>query len=186
MRLVPPLATALLLTTVLVGCSSDSAPAPAPLPSSVTKESPTPTRTATATPPPMPDAAKGSSRAAAKAFVRHYIALINYAGTTGDVADLSSSSAPGCVSCNRLVNLLSRTYADGGYYRTKGWRLTALFIVPDGNQKWTAATEVHASPVRWRTSRTATSSTVPAETLQLRLEVERRGDDWTVTRMTRS
>jgi hypothetical protein len=74
----------------------------------------------------LPDAAKGTSEASAKAFVRHYVELVNYAMRTGDVGQLRALSAKGCRSCAAVASNVETVYADGGKLTGKGWRITAL------------------------------------------------------------
>ena len=176
---------------VATGCQSDNAPVPAPAPTkSTTLESPTPespTRSPTPTPPALPDEAKGSGRGAAKAFVLHFIDLVNYAGTTGDVAALRRAAGQGCQSCNELIHTFVKTYAAGGFYHTRGWRPVTVFVAPTGTPtKWTAATEVRTSPVRWKVSATARPTSAEADDLSLRFEIERQEQRWVISRMTRT
>jgi hypothetical protein len=135
----------------------------------------------------MPAAAKGKGRPAAKAFVRYYIDLINYAGRTGEVDELASLSADACESCSQLTSLFEKTYSRGGFFDTKGWQPAALFVIP-GTERgvWTATTEVTEHRVRWQTSSTAPQTSAPTEKLNLRLELTRTSGRWEVAEMTRS
>ena len=108
---------------VLTGC--DSNPSPAPLPS----ESPSPSSSSpspTATPPTLPAAAKGTSEAAAKAFVRYWIDTLNYAGETGDTSGLRRVSSPECKSCVGIADKIDRVYEQAGYVRGDGWVIRSM------------------------------------------------------------
>ena len=188
----------MLCAVSVAGCTSDAAPVPAPRPSLSTpltsgsptgpsaSPTPTPRETPTETPPPMPAAAKGDGRAAAKAFVRYYIDLINYAGVTGDTAQLRQASATQCVSCRRLIQLFDRTYDRGGYFRTAGWTVRSMLVSP-GNRveiKIVAA-EIRTSEVSWRPSHRAPEESAPGETIQYRIELLR-STSMRVTELTRT
>jgi hypothetical protein len=191
-RLLSSLLALGLVAALSAGCSSDAAPVPAPRPSSsqVTKtpaDSPTASSTPTEQPPAMPAAAKGKGRPAAKAFVRYYIDLINYAGTTGDVADMQRVSQPGCVSCRRLIELFSRTYDRGGYFHTRGWRVNNIFVAESAQPGvWIAATEVRTSKVRWKTASASPEKSVSGEVIAYRIEIQSKNRHWLVKELTRT
>ena len=189
----------MLCAVSVAGCTSDAAPVPAPRPSLSTpltsgsptgpsaSPTPTPRETPTETPPPMPAAAKGDGRAAAKAFVRYYIDLINYAGRTGDVRRLKARSGTDCLSCMELVRLFSMTYSQGGYFHTRGWTPGVLFVSPGRTSTdWVGALEVIEHRVEWQTSSTAPETSSPNSKLNLRLEFRVDDGQWSVSKMTRS
>lgn len=116
---------------VLVGCSDDP-PKPKPLdpptstPTGAENTPPTTTDSPdTETPtarvePTMPAAAKQLTEPGAKAFVKYYYAIINYAWNTGDVGELSSLSEEQCKTCWGYIAQLEKVYGAGGRYETKG------------------------------------------------------------------
>jgi hypothetical protein len=120
---VAPLALGLALVT---GCQSNPAPPPMASTSTAPSLSPTPTPAA----PTMPPEAKGTSKAAAKAFVRHWIDVLNYAGATGDVAELEQLSLSSCESCSGIVKRIVDTYSDGGRIDGAGWSVLVIEAVP--------------------------------------------------------
>lgn len=85
----------------------------------------------------MPDAAKGTSDAAAKAFVKHYIAVLNYAGRTGDTAKLRELSSPSCAPCQDIIDSIRDLYAAGGRIEGDDTELHSLSLVPgqSGNMR---------------------------------------------------
>jgi hypothetical protein len=111
---------------VLVGCQAN--PAPPPLES--TSTSPTASPTPTAAAPTLPVEAQGTSKAAAKAFVRHYIALINHAVATGETTSLLEASDPECSSCEAVIERVDNVYSAGGSIRSEGWRVMSIRPVP--------------------------------------------------------
>lgn len=117
----------IVLGLMLVGCNSN--PEPAPLPTEGVTSSATTTPTQSPTPPTMPAEAEGTNKAAAKAFVRHYIDLVNHAMATGDVEPLRRSSAPSCSSCEAVIENIDGLYGAGGRLEGEGWEVTALQLV---------------------------------------------------------
>ena len=113
MRLIALLMTAAFL---FAGCTEDNPKEPDP----TTKPSPT------ATVPSMPAEATEKTVGGAAAFVKHYVALLNYSSDTGDVAALSEATDPACEGCHAYVSLYRSTYADGGYLRDPGWTVTKI------------------------------------------------------------
>jgi hypothetical protein len=110
----------------MAGCQAN--PAPPPLES--TSSSPTPSPSPTITAPTLPAEAQGTSKAAAKAFVRHYIALMNHAVATGHVNPLSDASDPGCSSCAAVVQQVDSVYNAGGSIESEGWQIASIRPVP--------------------------------------------------------
>jgi hypothetical protein len=191
------LTTGALLAALVAGCGGESSPTPAPPASqSTSASSPTqaaqPAQTAqpteSATPPAEPAEVRGSSRAAAASFVRYYIQLINYAGTSGDVLQLRQYSSRKCVSCERLIELFEKTYHQGGYFHTHGWSPKSLLVAQLGSRRnWLADTEIAAAAVHWRASQTKPKKFVGSETLHYRLRIRYEGDrHWKMIEMTRS
>lgn len=113
MRLIALLMTA---TMLFAGCTEDKPREPDP----TTKPSPTPTV------PSMPAEANEKTVGGAAAFVKHYIALLNYSSDTGDVAALSGATDAACEGCHAYVSLYKSTYANGGYFRDPGWSVARI------------------------------------------------------------
>ncbi|WP_371406973.1 DUF6318 family protein [Kribbella sp. NBC_00662] len=61
-----------------------------------------------------PAAANGLSLAAAEAFIRHYIDLMNYASQTGDGAPLLAASDAGCVGCKQYADFAKKVNGSNG------------------------------------------------------------------------
>jgi hypothetical protein len=107
---------------LLVSCSDDE-------PTSDPQE---PTSSATGTPsvapiePVIPAEARGTDEASAKAFVRYWFELFNYAVNTGDSIRLMRLSASDCASCQAFRKNIQKAYADGGGVRAVGWTPTSI------------------------------------------------------------
>jgi len=188
------LSVAVAVACVLVSCSADAGPRTAPSPTTSPSPSPTtpstsePTREPTNKPtgpsePELPATAKAESRAGAEAFVRYYIELLNFAGRTGNTTELKRH-ASGCTSCENLASAFRRTYEQGGSYDTQGWRVYSQFTVPGSNGAWASLLEVRQTPMTWIRKAGAEPEQFPAKRLNLRFEVKRLSDRWSVTELT--
>jgi uncharacterized protein DUF6318 len=71
----------------------------------------------------MPAAARGTGPAAAEAFARYYVDLINYGAATGNTGRLSRVSGAPCRSCTAIVGNIQKIYRSGGKIDTRGWRI---------------------------------------------------------------
>ncbi|KRF12885.1 DUF6318 family protein [Nocardioides sp. Soil796] len=122
---------ALLLASLAACMDDDSGASPSDPDSSTTTASTSPTvepsPTVTDTGPSIPADAQGTDEASAKTFVRFYFATLSEAMQTGDTETLEQLGSKRCVSCRKLSNLISDTYAKGGYYETPGWRVRQMF-----------------------------------------------------------
>ncbi|MGW6198142.1 DUF6318 family protein [Kribbella sp. NPDC055110] len=65
-------------------------------------------------PPLRPATANGLSLAAAEAFVRHYVDLMNYASQTGDGRPLLAASDGGCEGCKQYADFTAKINASNG------------------------------------------------------------------------
>src|SRR5689334_13151884 len=100
---------ALLTLTTLTACTGNTGTADPPPATHTTTTTTTPTPTPTQpVPPVMPQAAKAHTKAGAKAFVKHYWAVVNYAQATGDIETLNRISARGCVGCDAGIRSVKR------------------------------------------------------------------------------
>ncbi|WP_262852923.1 DUF6318 family protein [Mumia quercus] len=119
------LGTALVAAVALlsVGACTGEEPADGD-PSATPRVSATPSATSTPTPPPLPAEAREHSADGAAAFVEYYIAVFNYAATTGDTTALAAASMSTCSACNGLVKRYEQIYLDGGTSQDPGWRPT--------------------------------------------------------------
>jgi hypothetical protein len=184
------MALASALALALIGCSADADPRAAPSATTPTTPSPTsPSASATTaepkgpTEPSLPPGAKASNRAGAEAFVRYYVELVNFAGRTGDTTELERRSS-GCSSCDNLVSAFRTTYAQGGHYETRGWRIDSQFTVPESRGTWVSLLEVRQPPMIWVERAGAEPTELPPKRLKLRFEVEWLSHGWSVSRLT--
>ena len=116
------------LVLVLAGCGADN---PKPAPPETSSASPSPSASPSVVAPTMPAEAKGTGPGAAKAFVKHYLAVFSYAARTGDVSDLQRLSTNECTSCKDVIDQIRRVYAAGGYARGKGYAAGAMTVRPN-------------------------------------------------------
>lgn len=111
-------AAALILSaSALAGCGDeDPRPTFEPTPSGTASASVSPSESPVAMEEPTPPAAmRGKGVKAAKAAIRHYHALINYAQGSGDTNMLADLGSASCDPCSNSVGALKRLYAHGGH-----------------------------------------------------------------------
>jgi uncharacterized protein DUF6318 len=77
----------------------------------------------------MPAEAKGTSAASAKAFVRFYVATVNYATSTGDSKRLRELDDGKCVSCAGIAKRIDDVYSAGGRIESTGWTVSSMTVV---------------------------------------------------------
>jgi hypothetical protein len=121
-----------LLTAVTAGALALGAcqanPAPPPLVS--TSTSPTPSPSPATAAPTLPAEAQGTSKAAAKAFVRHWIDVLNYAAKSGDTRTLCDLSDSRCIACAGAIDSIEEVYSAGGSMGGTGWSVLELKYQP--------------------------------------------------------
>ncbi len=141
---------AVALALALGACSADN-PAPKPLASSTPTASPTATASATPSgPPPLPAAARGTSRAAAVAFVRHWIDTLNYSAATLDTRALAAMSSTDCESCQSVIQNLGKLRRSGGSMTGFNWRLIEPQVVDPTRRAMKVQGALQSTPHRVR------------------------------------
>lgn len=176
------LATVVTLVTAvaLTGCQSNPEPPPveaAPSPS------PSPTEPTTEPAPTMPAEAQGTSRAAAKAFVRHWIAVLNYAGPNGDAEAIRSISSQDCAACTGIADFIEDVHQAGGTIEGDGWRPRRMTVVSETQQEMVLDVLTVVTEQRVRTEPAAKVKTFPGGDRVKTFWVSRVNGAWTVTRL---
>jgi Family of unknown function (DUF6318) len=134
--------TSALCCLALSSCSHNADTATPSHPSTMSRGSAAPTSASPdasprATEPVMPALARQHSTAGAKAFIRHYIAVINYAFARTDPSPLQKISASNCVSCKQLISISARLARRGGKQVGGEWTSTSIrSSVRDGNRRF--------------------------------------------------
>jgi hypothetical protein len=114
------LATAVVVPLVVAGCSDD------PQPKFDSSPSPSPSESTSAA--AEPKAWEVKSEAGAVAFAKHWMDVLSAAMNGGGTSSLRALSAPECELCEDFAQRLDRIRAEGGFYRSSGWRV--LHVVP--------------------------------------------------------
>jgi len=78
----------------------------------------------------LPQAATKNSVAGAKAFVRHWVDLVNYSGKSGDVTALQALNQEFCAGCRGLVRVITDAYGRGGHIEGGDWSIGNLRTLP--------------------------------------------------------
>lgn len=135
-------------------------------------------------PPRMPALAKERSPAGAKAFVRYYVAVLNYSWHSGHSTLTRRYSAPGCVSCRGIARSIEQMTQAGGFYRGGAWRLKAPVLVPSQPG---SAPIVHAALIQssghWKKSAADRLRVIKRDQNYLDVHLIRKSGTWKVTSM---
>ena len=161
------------LVLVLAGCGSDN---PKPAPPETSSASPSASPSAVA--PTMPAEAKGTGPEAAKAFVKHYLAMFSYAARTGDVSGMRSLAADGCNSCRELTDKIQKVYEDGGSASGRGYKERVLRITESTSSRVVLRGVVIQFAQRSVPSSGASPKTFPRGELQSQFEVVQQAGTW--------
>jgi hypothetical protein len=125
MRLMRHVVVAVTCGALLAGCGGSPEASPAPSETAEANEMPSsnPSATSSAGPesPVAPMSAEGSGRTSAKAFVKHYIDVLNYVTFGGDPLAARRLDTGECVSCDRMLEQIESIYRDGGKVEGGAW-----------------------------------------------------------------
>lgn len=151
------------------GCGGDN-----PTPSAAPLNPTTSPTTDTAVPvPEFPAAAKPEDKAGANAFVRHWVAVLNYAGRTGKAELLRELSTPDCVRCAALSDGIDRIYKAGGRISGGGWRVLSMTQYGPTQNRYFVDATIQSSPQSLQQSRDAETTSFPGVERRLRAFVLR-------------
>lgn len=160
---------AVVLFLVVAGCGAGDTEDPAPAsadasPPSVAASPPAP---ATPSPPPLPEAATRNDDAGQRAFIQHWVDLVNYACATGDTEQLRAMSDMSHEFNRGFLGQIEDVYASGGqviggeYYQAEE---PAVFPLDYENTAWP---EVFlARKAGENVSADGTKTTFPAEEVE--------------------
>ena len=95
----------------------------------------------------MPPEARGTTAAAAEAFVRHWVKVLNYSGPAGDSRQLRRISSSDCLDCDAIADAIQRVSREGGTIAGRGWTVLRLRPShgPPGNH-WVVRADVQVHP----------------------------------------
>ena len=125
---------------------------------------------------PSPSSTAGPPRhESPQAFIRRWAVEDTRIQRTGQTASFRAMSRH-CEGCLEFADLVDRIYKNGGYVRTRGWRVRRIEKV-----------DVHmfdlfvvASPTTYVTSRTGSVHHLPSGPAQFQLRLTKRGSSWNV------
>ena len=109
--------------------SADPTGAADPTGSPGTEESPGDEQSPSA-PPTLPPEARGTTRASAGPFVRHWVDMYQHAVTRLAPEHLNELSLPGCEACNLIIGSLRKIERSGGHFEGSGWQLRRVQVLP--------------------------------------------------------
>jgi hypothetical protein len=140
--------------------------------------------TGAAKPPAMPAAAKGTGPAAAEAFARYYVALINYAMASGQTSPMRAMASKSCSGCQVLAHAVDKVYLHSGSVSGGEWEvLRTLRTPPIADDATTVRMKVRVSKqIVVANSAAAPSTSVPNDG-RLTVHLRNRNGAWTVAEL---
>ena len=132
----------------LSGCTNDAAePSPLASPTDSGASSPSQSASVADAAPSMPAEARGTSAAAAEAFVRHWVEVLNYSGPAGNSRQLRRISSSECVDCDAIADFIDTVSRDGGRITGRGWTfLTTKSVTKTSPHATTVRAAVRVNP----------------------------------------
>lgn len=188
--------TGLLFSLAVSACSGDSVagpsdPTPTPETTSMSSSStspPTSAPTSSATqeppaqPPEMPALAEEKSPAGAKAFVKYYMAVLNYSWHAGSATLARRFSTPDCIACRGIARSIDQMARSGGYYRGGEWAAALPVLIPsEPIDKPVVHTALEQSPGTWKRSEEDRLRRIPSSRQYIDVHLTRVGASWKVT-----
>lgn len=174
------------LCAALTGCvgGSDAQPTPPATPTPSPTSSPSPTPPAGPTLPPAPEPATGKK--GAKAFVRYYWDVVNYAQATGDTEVLKTLGVDECDSCNVGIETIENNTVQGAV--VTGGHLTPRRLTPRHVSTGSLGEVWSIGVVLDNTDQTVTYpdkvQRFPATTITISMAAVQRAGTWTLTDWT--
>jgi hypothetical protein len=165
---------------VAAGCDGD-ADETAPTPeteSPTTEDSTEPTTAAGPVEPTLPPEAEGSSPQAAKAFVRYYVDILNYAFVTGDVQRLRFESSKDCAGCEEYAVFIRDMYEAGGFYDGEGWFIDQVRPTANLGTQVVFTVSGQILSARYKESKSDEVKYAEPESLLFSLGLREEGNSW--------
>ena len=194
-RALAAVAAATALACGLAACNGDAGAGPTPE-RPTTSESETDTSTAPTDPtesspssgpdeaPVLPDAAKQQTRAGAKAFVRHFVATLNFAWDSMQTRELRNLALAKCSPCSAGADAIDKVGEAGGSRRGGAWLTRTLTTLPSGEAGVTLVQlGAQTKAGQLRDSESAAPVRLQPRTVHLDIELVWRGSRWFVASM---
>lgn len=161
-------------------------PAKTTAPTSPSTSTPSDGHTGPTTPsaPTLPALARKPTPAGAKAFVRYYVALVNYSWKTGNTSRLASLATQSCDGCIAATNGIDRTLAHGGSRKGGVWSTRRLVLIPlQSDSAPIVNCAVHVTKGVFQPASTKKPIHTRATTYHFDFHLVRRGETWHVAKL---
>lgn len=137
-------------------------------------------------PPAMPPLARDKSVAGAKAFVRYYVAVMNFASLQNSGRAIRRLATPQCISCRRLANYIDLTAQRGGWQHGGAWSVLDVVLLPAQTLHMPKlAAFIHIASGNWRKSRESRILPIRAQRIMYTFTLLWRGAKWQAADLTR-
>lgn len=174
------IALTVLVLVATAGCSQD-----APRPKMPTSTSSPPTsEPSTSEPTAEPkEPWQKKSYEGAEAFATRWFDVFSAAMPTGDTSEMRAISDPACANCTSFADLLDSFYEDGGYYKSKGWKVQqATYVRAYPLKKAQVGLSIVTSRARVKKSATAPQTIDTPGRQAYVAELRWSGDGWLMVR----
>lgn len=132
--------------------------------------------------PSMPAKAAESGADGAKAYVGHYVDIVNYAADTGDTKPLSAASTD-CEYCQQFSAVYDDMYANGGSFDGKLYELEGVDVKGEASAVRAVATVKSRSAVTFRISKDAERRNPKSRTFTWTFDLRRADEGWQIVGM---
>ncbi len=131
--------------------------------------------------PVLPDAAKEQSQAGARAFIEHYIAVLNAAYEETEPSLLRPYTPGSCSVCASFLQVLQRVDRQGGSQSGGAWTPSAIDLAArESSDRWIFVTTVNIAPGRSRASRDAPAEAIPRDEIRVEIRLHWSQKRWTL------
>jgi hypothetical protein len=178
------------LSPALAGCTDDDGQPPTPTDSSPPPSGHTTTPGSTTSdpadePPVLPDAAKAQTTAGAKAFVRYYADVLNYAWAQGSPEELRQISARSCETCGNLSEFIQKVSEAGGFQHGGEWVVESVGAVPGQPVKNpTVLPLVRVEPGEWKRREAGNLMQIKRHKVNLQIELLWQRGAWMIANVS--
>lgn len=132
--------------------------------------------------PSMPAKATESDSNGAKAYVDHYIDIINYAADTGDTEQLRAA-AKDCEYCQQFPAIYDDMYSNGGSFDGKPYELKGIEVEDGSSTVRAVATVETRRAATFQMAKDAKRQKPESQTLRWRFELRPTDDGWQIVGM---
>lgn len=131
--------------------SATSTPTPTPTPTPSYKPADASGKAQNVPVPVLPEVAKAETKEGLEAFARYWFQLLSYGYETGDLAPLSTVTAPGCDACEKAKSVITSWHSEGRWLI--GGKITTPSVssnfLKDADASYQVVVQSHQTPLTY-------------------------------------